>query len=138
KMTMQTAIVRAEENTTLAEQRLRERDLERDRANTRDLQQTKEELAEARGRLRTAADLLAEAQISAPAEARERLAGQAQRPDITLVRKDGETTREFVADETTLVLPNDVVKIPRIPLKTYDAVSSTNLSRVDNPEEQVR
>ncbi|OKO75376.1 polysaccharide biosynthesis/export family protein [Bradyrhizobium sp. AS23.2] len=138
KMSMQTAIVRAEENTTLAEQRLRERDLERDRSNTRDLQQTKEELAEVRARLKTAVDLLAEAEISAPAEARERLAGQAQRPDVTLVRRDGDTTREFVADETTLVLPNDVVKIPRIPLKGYDSRSSTNLSRADNPEEQIR
>ncbi|WGD54935.1 polysaccharide biosynthesis/export family protein [Bradyrhizobium sp. CB1650] len=138
KMSMQTAIVRAEENITLAEHRLRERDLERDRANTRDLQQTKDELTEVRGRLRTAADLLAEAQISAPAEARERLTDEGRRPEITLVRREGETIREFVADEATLVLPNDVVKVPKIHLKSYDTLGSTNLSRIDDSEEKAR
>jgi exopolysaccharide production protein ExoF len=138
KMSLQTAIVRAEESITLAEHRLRERDLERDRVNTRDLQQTKEELADVRARLRTAADLLAEAQISAPAEARERLSDEGQRPDFTLIRRDGETTRELAADETTLVVPNDVIKIPKIPSKAYGTGNSTNLSQVENPEERTR
>jgi protein involved in polysaccharide export with SLBB domain len=138
KMSQQTAIVRAEESITVAEHRLRERDLERDRLNTHDLQQTKEELAEVRGRLRTASDLLAEAQISAPAEVRERLADQGQRPDFTLIRTDGETTRELAADETTLVLPNDVIKIPRVPSKAYEAGGSTNLSQAENLEERTR
>jgi exopolysaccharide production protein ExoF len=138
KMSLQTAIVRAEENITLAQHRLRERDLERDRVNTRDLQQTKEELAEVRARLRTAADLLAEAQISAPAEARERLSDEGPRPDFTLVRRDGETTREVAADETTLVVPNDVIKIPKIASKAYGTANSTNLSQFENPEERTR
>lgn len=138
KMSMQTAIVRAEENVTLAGHRLRERDLERDRANTRELQQTKDELAEVRGRLKTASDLLAEAEISAPLEARERLMEQGQRPDITLVRKEGDSTREIAADESTLVLPNDVVKVPRIPLRRFDAGGSTTLSRVENLDDKIR
>jgi exopolysaccharide production protein ExoF len=138
KMSLQTGIVRAEESITVAEHRLRERDLERDRLNTHDLQQAKEDLAEVRARLKTASNLLAEAQISAPAEARERLADQGQRPDFTLIRRDGETTRELAADETTLVLPNDVIKIPKIPAKAYGPGSSTNLSQVENPEERAR
>jgi len=81
---------------------------------------------------------LAEAQISAPAEVRERLADQGQRPDFTLIRTDGETTRELAADETTLVLPNDVIKIPRVPSKAYEAGGSTNLSQAENLEERTR
>jgi exopolysaccharide production protein ExoF len=135
KMSMQTAIVRAEENITLAEQRLRERALERNRANTRDLQQTKDEIVEVRARIRTAGDLLTEAQISAPAEARERLAEKSQRSGFILIRKDGETTRELAAEETTLVLPNDVIKVPMIGSKLYGSSSSMNLSRVESVEQ---
>ncbi|TWI63298.1 polysaccharide export outer membrane protein/exopolysaccharide production protein ExoF [Bradyrhizobium huanghuaihaiense] len=135
KMNMQTAIVRAEENIALAEQRLRERTFERSRSNTRDLQQTRDEIADVRARIRTAGDLLTEAQISAPAEARERLAEKTQRSGFILIRKDGETTRALIAEETTPLMPNDIVKIPMGGSKLYDLSGSINLTRVESGEQ---
>ncbi|WP_271581544.1 polysaccharide biosynthesis/export family protein [Bradyrhizobium sp. CCBAU 45389] len=135
KMNMQTAIVRAEENIALAEQRLRERTFERSRSNTRDLQQTRDEIADVRARIRTAGDLLTEAQISAPAEARERLAEKTQRSGFILIRKDGETTRALIAEETTPLMPNDIVKIPMVGSKLYDLTGSINLTRAESGEQ---
>jgi exopolysaccharide production protein ExoF len=137
QMSAETEITRAEENITLAEQRVREHAIDRSRANTRDLQQTKDEIAEVRARIVTASDLLNEAQISAPAEARERLAESGQRTSFTLVRKDGEIRREIAADETTLVEPGDIIKVPMIHPKPYVA-SSYNVSRGGSSEETER
>jgi protein involved in polysaccharide export with SLBB domain len=134
----ETAIVRAEENVTLAEQRVRERALEKSRTNTRDLQQTKDEIAEVRARIGTANDLLKEAQFSAPAEMRERLVEKGERPSVTLLRKDGEIRREIAADETTLVEPNDIIKVPMIRPKPYAASSHINVSRAGSSEETDR
>jgi protein involved in polysaccharide export with SLBB domain len=135
QMSAETEIVKAEENITLAEQRLRERVIERNRMNTRDLQQAKDEIAEVRARIGTADDLLKEAHFSVPAEARERLAVNGQRPSFTLVRKDGEMTREIAADETTLIEPNDVIKVPTIAPKPLAASGYINLSRVGRSQE---
>jgi protein involved in polysaccharide export with SLBB domain len=134
----ETAIVRAEENITLAEQRVRERALEKSRTNTRDLQQTKDEIAEVRARIGTANDLLKEAQFSAPAEMRERLVEKGERLSVTLLRKDGEIRREIAADETTLVEPNDIIKVPMIRPKPYAASSHINVSRAGSSEETDR
>jgi protein involved in polysaccharide export with SLBB domain len=131
----ETAIVRAEENVTLAEQRVRERALERSRTNTRDLQQTKDEIAEVRARIGTAEDLLKEAQFSAPAEARERLAEKGERPSVIVLRKDGEIMREIAADEKTLIEPNDVINVPTIRPKPLAASGYINLSRAGRPQE---
>lgn len=141
QMSAETAITRAEESIALAEQHLREHAIERSRVNTRDLQQTKDEIAEVRARIGTAGDLLNEAQVSAPAEAREareRLADNGQRPSFTLVRKDGEIRREIAADETTLVEPNDIIRVPMIHPKPYAASSYVNVSRAGNSEETDR
>jgi protein involved in polysaccharide export with SLBB domain len=138
QMSADTEIVRAEENITLAEQRLREHAIERSGANTRDLQQTKDEIAEVQARIRTAGDLLTEAQISVPAEARERLAESGRRPSITLVRKEGEITREIAADESTLVAPNDIIKVPMIRHMPFAASSRMNVSRSGSAEEAER
>jgi polysaccharide biosynthesis/export protein ExoF len=135
QMSAQGAIVRAEQNIILAEERVHERALERSRANTRDLQQTKDEIAEIRARLGTAGDLLNEAQVTAPAEARDRLARSGQRPNVTLLRKDGDITREIAADESTLVEPNDTIKVPMIRPKPYPASSYMNMSRAGSSEE---
>ena len=137
QMSAETEITRAEESITLAEQRVREHAIERSRTNTRDLQQTKDEIAEVRARIVTASDLLNEAQISAPAEARERLAESGQRTSFTLVRKDGEIRREIAADETTLVEPGDIIKVPMVHPKPYVA-SSYNVSRGGSSEETER
>jgi exopolysaccharide production protein ExoF len=135
QMSAETAIVRAEENITLAEQRVREHAIERNRTNTRDLQQAKDEIAEVRARIGTAGDLLSEAQFTAPAEARERLMEKGQRASFTLVRKDGEILREITADETTVIEPNDVIKIPLIGLKPVAASSYVDVSRVERSQE---
>jgi protein involved in polysaccharide export with SLBB domain len=131
QMSAETAITRAEESITLAEQRLRERALEKSRANTRDLQQTKDEIAEVRARIATASELLNEAQISAPTEARERLAESGQRTNFILVRKDGEVRREIAADETTLVEPGDIIKVPMIVRRPLTASGYTNVLRAE-------
>ena len=135
QLTSETAIVRARQSITLAEQRVREQALERSRIRTRDLQQTKDEIVEGRSRIATAGDLLNEAQFSAPAEARERLMEKGQRPSFTLVRKEGDILREITADETTLIEPNDVIKVPLIGLKPVAASSYFNMSRVDRSQE---
>lgn len=111
RMGTETSIVRAQENITLAEQRVREQALERDRRNERDLQNAKADLVEVRSRLETANDLLTEAQINAPAEARERLM-ELPRARTTVLRKNGDSTREFEADDATLVEPDDIIKVP--------------------------
>jgi protein involved in polysaccharide export with SLBB domain len=131
QMSAETAITRAEQSITLAEQHLREHALERSRANTRDLQQTKDEIAEVRARIGTAGELLNEGQISAPAEVRERLADNGQRPSFTLVRKDGEIRREIAADETTLVEPSDIIKVPMIARGPLTASGYTNVLRAE-------
>jgi protein involved in polysaccharide export with SLBB domain len=131
QMSAETAITRAEQSITLAEQHLREHALEKSRANTRDLQQTKDEIAEVRARIGTAGELLNEGQISAPAEARERLADNGQRPSFTLVRKDGEIRREIAADETTLVEPSDIIKVPMIARGPLTASGYTNVLRAE-------
>jgi hypothetical protein len=46
--------------------------------------------------------------------ARERSSQNAQRPSFTILRKEGEAMREIVADEMTLVAPDDVIKIPTV------------------------
>ena len=134
QMSAETAITRAEENITLAEQRVREHALERSKANTRDLQKTNDEIAEVRARIATASELLNEALIIAPIEARERLAESGQRAGITLVRKEDDLTREIAADEMTLVNPNDIIKVPMIRPKAFTASSHINVSRAGSSE----
>jgi polysaccharide biosynthesis/export protein ExoF len=138
QMSAETAITRAEESITLAEQRVLEHALERSRVNTRDLQQTNDEIAEVRARIATASELLNEALISAPIEARERLAESGQRAGLTLVRKEGDLTREIAADETTLVNPNDIIKVLMIRPKPFTASSHINVSRAGSSEETER
>jgi exopolysaccharide production protein ExoF len=135
QMAAETAIVRAYESITLAEQRVREQALERSRTRTRDLQQAKDEIVEGRSRIATAGDLLNEAQFSAPAEARERLMEKGQRPSFTLLRKEGDILREITADETALVEPNDVIKVPLIGLKPIAGSSYVNASRAERSQE---
>jgi polysaccharide biosynthesis/export protein ExoF len=130
RLSAETAIVRADQNIALSEQRLRERDLERNRLNTRELQQTKDEFAENRARIRTASDLLTEAQVTAPAEARERFVEGNRRSGFTVMRKEGGVVREIAADEMTLVLPDDIIKIPMVRPKQY-----INMSRSEGSDQ---
>ncbi|WGR96400.1 polysaccharide biosynthesis/export family protein [Bradyrhizobium sp. ISRA443] len=129
QLNIETAIVKAQESIALAEHRLNERAQERRKADERDLQQTKDNIAEVRARIKTQGDLLMEAQISAPAEARARLAEKDRRSGFTLVRKNGETTREIAADETALVQPDDIIKVPVIRSEPYEASNMLSLSQ---------
>jgi hypothetical protein len=133
-MATETAIVRAEESITLAEQRVTQAQQERRRVETKDLEKTRDEIADARAKLVTATQLLHEAQTSAPAEARERLSQNDGRANFTILRRDGETMREVVADETTLVAPDDVIKIPTVRLPPVISGNFLNLSRADSPD----
>jgi len=131
QMSTETEIVRAQESIELAEQRVRQAQQDRRVVETKDLETTRDDIANAREKIVTATQLLHEAQTSAPAEARERLSGSGDRPSFTILRRDGEAMREVTADETTLVAPDDVIKIPtvRLPSGTF-----LNLSRADSPE----
>jgi protein involved in polysaccharide export with SLBB domain len=134
QMATETAIVRAEESITLAEQRVTQAQQERRRVETKDLEKTRDEIADARAKLVTATQLLHEAQTSAPAEARERLSQNDGRANFTILRRDGETMREVVADETTLVAPDDVIKIPTVRLPPVARGAFLSLSRAGSPE----
>jgi protein involved in polysaccharide export with SLBB domain len=134
QMGTETAVVRAEESITLAEQRVTQAQQERSRAETKDLEKTRDEIADARAKIATATQLLHEAQTSAPAEAREGLSQNDGRANFTILRRDGGTKREVVADETTLVAPDDVIKIPTVHLPPAAQGTFLNLSRADSPE----
>jgi protein involved in polysaccharide export with SLBB domain len=134
QMSAETAIVRANENITLAEQRINQLQQERNRLNSKDLQQARDEIAETRAKIETATLLLHEAQTSAPAEARERLSQDGERPQFVILRRDGDTMRQVVADETTLVAADDVIKIPTVRLPAAVPNSSVNLSQAEQPE----
>jgi hypothetical protein len=133
QMSAETAIVRANENITLAEQRMNQLQQERDRVNSKDLQQTRDELAEAHAKIETATLLIDEAQTGAPAEARQRLSPDGERRHFIILRRDGDTTKQVVADETTFVAPDDVIKVPTVrpaPLPS----NSIDLSQAGPPE----
>jgi hypothetical protein len=134
QMATETAIVRAQENITLAQQRVTDAQQERRRAETKDLEKTRDEIADARAKIATATQLLHEAQTSAPAEARERSSENADRPRFTILRRDGETMREVVADETTYVAPDDIIKIPTVRLPPVARGAFLSLSRAGSPE----
>ena len=130
QMATETAVVRAKESITLAQQRVTDVQQERRRVATKELDKIRDEIAEAHTKIETATQLLDEAQTRAPAEVRERLSPDVERPSFTILRRDGETMREVVADEKTLVAPGDVIKIPTIRLP-IDRSSVVSLSRAD-------
>jgi len=136
QMATETAIVRAEESITLAEQHASQAQQDRRRIATKDLEKTRDEIADSRAKIVTATQLLHEAQISAPAEARERSSQNDERSSFIILRRDGQAMREVVADETTSVAPDDIVKIPTIRAPQAAQGAFLNLSRADSPERQ--
>jgi protein involved in polysaccharide export with SLBB domain len=136
QMATETAIVRAEESITLAEQHAFQAQQERHRIATKDLEKTRDEVADARAKIVTATQLLHEAQTSAPAELRQRSSQNDERSSFIILRRDGQAMREVVADETTLVAPDDIVKIPTIRVPPAAQGAFLNLSRADSPERQ--
>ena len=133
QMSAQTAIVRAQESITLAGEKVTKAQEDRSRLDRKDLQDTRDAIATARAKIQTETQLLHEAQVSAPAEARERMSQDGDRPDFTILRKVGETMRELVGDEMTLVEPDDIIKVPTVHPPQIDPNSPVNLSRADTP-----
>ncbi|MFT4115725.1 polysaccharide biosynthesis/export family protein [Bradyrhizobium sp.] len=131
QMSAGTAIVRAKENITVSEQRMNQFQQERSRLNSKDLQQTRDAIAETRAKIETAFQLLDEAQTSAP---NARVPLDRVRSGFTIFRKDGETIRQIPADETTLVSPDDVVKIPAIRAPIAISSNSRGSYRTDPPD----
>ena len=134
QMSAETAIVKAQENISLAEQRVTGLQQERRRAATGELGKIRDDIVDARAKIMTATRVLAMGQTSAPRDARERSSQNAQRPSFTILRKEGEARREIVADEMTLVAADDVIKIPTVRLPPVVPSSFVNLSRADPPE----
>jgi chromosome segregation ATPase len=134
QMSAGTAIVRAQENISLAEQRVTDLRQQRRRAATGELAKTRDDIVDARAKIMAATLVLGMGQTSAPGDSRERSSQNAQRPSFTILRKEGEAMREIVADEMTLVAPDDVIKIPTVRLPPVVPSSFVNLSRADPPE----
>jgi hypothetical protein len=134
QMGTETGIVRAQENITLAQQRVADLQQERRRTATKDLEKTRDDIADARAKIVTATQLLREAQIAAPAEARERSSQNVDRANFIIYRREGETMREMTAEEMTLVAPGDVIKIPTVQPSPVARGAFLNLSRADAPE----
>jgi len=126
QLSTETAVVRANENITLAEERARQLDQEKNRLDSKDLQQTRDAIAEGRAKLETATLLLHEAQTTAPAEAFELMTQDHEGRKFTIIRKDGDAIQQLAADETTSVAPDDIIKIPSG--RSLPIVSSKNLS----------
>jgi len=126
QMSAETAIVKAKENISLAEQRVTELRQQRRRAATGELEKTRDDIVDARAKIMAATLVLGIGQTSAP--------GDARRPSFTILRKEGEAMREIVAEEMTLVAADDVIKIPTVRLPPVVPSSFVNLSRADSPE----
>lgn len=136
QLEVETAIVRAHENIALAKQKVDEDSLARKRVDTNDLQKAKDQLAEVRSQIRTEGDLLTEAETTAPAEARARLGESGHRPAVTLIRKDGKTTRKIAADDMTSVMPGDIVKVPTTHPGPYSPGDMAKLSQPETAAEK--
>lgn len=134
QLSAETAIVKAKENISLAEQRVTELRQQRRRAATGELEKTRDDILDARTKIMAATQVLGMGQTSAPGDARERSSQNAQRPSFTILRKEGEAMREIVADEMTLVAADDVIKIPTVRLPPVVPSSFVNLSRAGPPE----
>jgi protein involved in polysaccharide export with SLBB domain len=134
QMSAETAIVKSQENISLAEQRVTDLQQARRRVDTGELEKTRDDIVDARAKIITAMQALAMGQTNAPGDARERSSQNAERPSFTILRKEGEAMREIVADEKTLVAPDDVIKIPTVRPPPLVPDSSINLSRADPPE----
>ncbi len=126
QMSAETAIVKAQENISLAEQRVTDLQQQRRRAATGELEKTRDDIVDARAKIMAATLVLGIGQTSAP--------GDARRPSFTILRKEGEAMREIVAEEMTLVAADDVIKIPTVRLPPVVPSSFVNLSRADSPE----
>ena len=113
QLNIETAIVRAQENTAGAEQHVRDLALTRNRDDTKALEDAKDEIKDLTTRIETAEALLDEAQVRAPRETREQSDdGRLDAPPVVVVRRDGAQSHEITVDESTAIEPGDVIKVP--------------------------
>ncbi|MDH2355945.1 polysaccharide biosynthesis/export family protein [Bradyrhizobium sp. SSUT112] len=126
QMSAETAIVKAKENISLAEQRVSDLQQQRRRIATTELEKTRDDIVDARAKIMAATQVLGIVQASVPGDAPDRSSKNAQRASFTILRKEGEAMREIVGDEVTLVAPDDVIKV--VPNNLV------NLSRAAPPE----
>lgn len=116
QLNIETAIVRAQENIAEAEQHARDLALARDRDNRKALEDARDQIKDIATRVETAEALLDEAQVRAPREEQMRGGPNDSRlddaPPIALVRHNGTESREITVDESNLVEPDDVIKVP--------------------------
>jgi polysaccharide biosynthesis/export protein ExoF len=110
-----TASVRAQQNIELAEQKQRDQSAERLRQQAIELQEARNEMADARQRMATAQEVLDEALMTERVEGRNPGTEIMQRRMVMLVRTDGGKSREFLADDATPLLPDDVLKVMPLP-----------------------
>jgi exopolysaccharide production protein ExoF len=127
RLISETEILKAYENIELGKQRVRDKAEERNRTNIKDMQQAKDDLAEANSRIKTANDLLDEAQVLAPEELKSQSSGRRPRTVIVL-RKQSDGVHEITADDDTPLEPNDVIKVPSA--RPASKSGPTNVSRL--------
>jgi polysaccharide biosynthesis/export protein ExoF len=120
-LTIETSIVRAQESIKVAEQRARDQALERSRSNTRDLQQVKDDIIDTRTRIVTQRSLLEESQSITPSHV---YSESTTMGNIVIVRMKGSEKHEIVVDESALVEPNDVIRVPS-PVYRFDALTGS-------------
>lgn len=132
QMNAETAIVRAQESITTAEQRMTQGRQERRRLDARDLEKTRDEIADARAKIGTANDLVREAQTGAPTDNRPTQTDE--RPGFVILRRDGETFREVTANETTMVAADDIIKIPTVRPQPVASNTLLHFSQANPPE----
>jgi exopolysaccharide production protein ExoF len=125
-MSAETAIVKAKENISLAEQRVSDLQQQRRRIATTELEKARDDIVDARAKIMAATQVLGIVQASVPGDAPDRSSKNAQRASFTILRKEGEAMREIVGDEVTLVAPDDVIRV--VPNNLV------NLSRAAPPE----
>lgn len=126
QMSAETAIVKAKENISLAEQRVSDLQQQRRRIATTELEKARDDIVDARAKIMAATQVLGIVQASVPGDAPDRSSKNAQRASFTILRKEGEAMREIVGDEVTLVAPDDVIRV--VPNNLV------NLSRAAPPE----
>jgi polysaccharide biosynthesis/export protein ExoF len=126
-----TASVRAQQNIELAEQKLRDQSAERRRQQAIELQEARNEAADARQRMTTAQEVLDEALVTERTEGRNPGTEIMQRRMVMLVRSEAGKPREFPADDATLLLPDDVLKI--MPLPPRRVANTRTGQAVQNP-----
>jgi polysaccharide biosynthesis/export protein ExoF len=121
-LNIETSIVRAQESIVVAEQKVRDQNLERSRANIKELQAVKDDIIDTRTRMITQRNLLEESESITPTHVFTSETQNNVSSNIVIVRVRGSEKQEIVVDESALVEPNDVIRVP-VPIRGTESVS---------------